>query len=199
MVGSPDGGSTGPTGAAQKDEQPYGKGEPETIEAFREVAVDLVEWHRARGEGVERKAANLLGLAGLALVLVPFAVDNPAGIGGASRAVLVWSAGAAAGLIVGAAVLCVLILRPRKSLAPESSQFQRAWADFRADRREVAADVHARYADSLLACSDGKPSVLSSIMELSDSKATLLGWAAIIVGAAIVALAAAAVAALTGA
>ncbi|HSH61423.1 MAG TPA: hypothetical protein VK988_17630 [Acidimicrobiales bacterium] len=54
----------------------FSEEEVATIAAFRDTAIEMVRWHRERAEGFERKAANLLGLGGLALALVPFAVNG---------------------------------------------------------------------------------------------------------------------------
>jgi hypothetical protein len=179
----------------------YSEDEIATIAAFREIALEMVRWHRERTDGFERRAANLLGLSGLALALVPFAVNNLTGLDRWARTSVRWATAVAAGAFFVAVLGSIQTLRPRKNatLAPETDQLQREWTHFKSDRAWKAADVEGMFTDSLLSAQAGTDSVLARGKLFAEVKARGLRVAAYSVGIAIVALTVAVFSALLGA
>jgi hypothetical protein len=186
-------------GSAQPD---FSHDEIAAIDAFHDAGWEMVRLHDARGEGMERKAANLLGLAGLALVLVPFAVNDLDGEADTAAAVVHWGTGVGAVALSVGALLCVATLWPRKSSVPDSGQLRRQWADFcqARPRTHKAAEIKAMLTGSLLVgntLSGGdKPGVLTTTKSVADGKAKFLTVGAALIALAVVSLAASVVAAL---
>lgn len=171
------------------------------ITAFREAALEMVRWHLTRVDGFERKAANLLGLGGLALAVVPFAVNDLAGLAPWARVTVRMATGAAAVSLSVAAYFCLRVLGPKKdaSAAPEIAQFLETWATFRQSRDETAGDVIGRFADSLLSAHESRPPVVVAVKELAEAKGRQLRYAARFVTVAVAGLTIAVVFALLGA
>jgi uncharacterized membrane protein YqjE len=179
----------------------YSEDEIATIGAFREIALEMVRWHRERTDGFERRAANLLGLSGLALALVPFAVNNLTGLDRWARTSVRWATAVAAGAFFVAVLGSIQTLRPRKNAtsAPETEQLQQEWTHFKRDREWKAADVEGMFTDSLLSAQAGTESVLAGVKRFAEDKATGLRVAAYSIAIAIVALTVAVFSALLGA
>jgi uncharacterized membrane protein YqjE len=196
-------GSSDPTvlsGNVTSSSSKYSEDEVATISAFRAAALEMVRWHRERADGFERRAANLLGLSGLALALVPFAVNNLSGLDRWARtSVRYATAGAAIALFV-AVIGCIQTLRPRKKLlAPETDQLQDEWVRFKKDRDWTSGDVEGMFADSLLSAEEGKEPVLAVVKRLAEAKATGVHVAVFSVAVAVIALTVAVLSALVGA
>lgn len=184
-----------PTG----DRKPRPQEQVAVIGAFKTAATDLVGWHHQRAEALERKAANLLGLCGLALTLTPF-VAAGLDVSGWNRMVARGATGVAAVALAIGGLLCVAVLRPRTSAAPDSGQLMKAWADYFDGKGEIydAAGVEGMSSDSLLRGSGDTPAVLSAVKDFADSKGRYMKWASRLMGLAVIALAVAVLVALIG-
>lgn len=188
-------------GCVTDDSDDYSGKEAAAINAFRETALEMVRWHLTRVDGFERKAATLLGLGGLALAVVPFAVNDLAGLAPWARGTVRVATATAATSLWLAGVFCLQTLRPKRnaSAAPETRQFEDAWAKFRADRDLTAGDVNGMFADSLLSPDEPRPPVVVVLKELAQEKGRWLGQAAWCVAVAVTGLTIAVVFALLGA
>ncbi len=179
----------------------FSEEEVATIAAFRDTAIEMVRWHRERAEGFERKAANLLGLGGLALALVPFAVNDLTGLDGWATSTVRWATAGAAVALGFAVFCCIRALRPRKRAvgAPETEQLQEQWARFRTCREWTAGDVNGMLADSLLARDGDMAQVLATVKAFADAKARWVRIAAYSVACAVTGLTIGVLSALIGA
>lgn len=166
------------------------------IKAFRESALEMARWHLTRTEGFEHKAANLLGLSGLALAVVPFAVNDLGGLAVWARHVVRLATGFGAFALAVGAICCLQVVRPRKnaSAAPETAQLQEQWAEFLKQRTLTAGDVDGTFTDSLLS----EP-ILDTLKNLAERKGRWLGRAAWSVAGAVAGLTIAVLSALLGA
>lgn len=186
-------------GCVTDDSDDYSAKEAAAINAFRETALEMVRWHLTRIDGFERKAATLLGLGGLALAVVPFAVNDLAGLVPWARGTVRVATAVAAMFLWLAGVFCLQTLRPKASAAPQTRQFEDAWAKFRANRDLTAGDVNTMFADSLLSPDEPRRPVVVILKELAKEKGRWLGRAAWCVAAAVTGLTIAVVFALVGA
>ncbi len=179
----------------------YSEDEIATIGAFREAALEMVRWHRERADGFERRAANLLGLSGLALALVPFAVNNLTGLDAWATTSVRWATAVAAVALFVAVLGCIHTLRPKRNAtsAPEIEQLQEEWMRFKSHRDWMAADVEGMFTNSLLSAEDGKEPVLARVKRFAEAKADGLRVAVYCVAVAVVALTVAIFSALLGA
>lgn len=182
--------------SATQGTEDYPDEELAAITAFRETALDMARWHLTRTDGFEQKAANLLGLSGLALAVVPFAVNDLAGLASWARPVVRVATGFGALALFVGALYCLQVVRPREnaSAAPETAQLQEAWAKFSKHRTWTAGDVKGMFADSLLSTP-----LLDTVKELAERKGCWLGRAAWSVAVAVAGLTIAVVFALIGA
>ncbi len=174
----------------------YPDDELAAIRVFRETALEMARWHLTRIQAFEQKAANLLGLSGLALAVVPFAVNDLGALAMWARHVVRLATGFGALALAVGAICCLQVVRPRKnaSAAPETAQLQEQWADFSKHRTLTAWDVDGTFTDSLLS----QP-ILDTLKKLAEKKGGWLGRAAWSVVGAVAGLTIAVLSALLGA
>lgn len=150
------------------------------IQAFIDQARWLLQWHESRSAGVTSRAVSTLGFAGVILALIPAgaaSIDTRRHAG--LEVALVLSCGA----LVTSAVLCLLVLAPMPSGAPQIRQLRTQWAEFLAMMAAGSpgqSAIEANIAESLLHGSiiDGM-SPLDLAKQEADRRAGLFRWATV--------------------
>ena len=137
--------------------------------AYVDQARWLIGWHHDRAAMLASRAVSILGFVGVILALFPAGLSSVSDVDRTSTQIT--TAIALAALLV-TAVLCLMVLAPRGSGAPQIRQLRDQWAHFLEDGPHPQTPMEINLAESLLHASHlDKDSPVDLARREADSRA----------------------------
>lgn len=160
---------------------------------FLEQARHLASWHRQRAENTERKAAGLLGFAGVALTLVGAVVPtllSPGRVIGSFEVAGALLLGLAALLLLGSGGCALGAMMMRSGQTPGIGDLRVRWTESRSGRDWSESRVLGSFAKQWIEGS-GESSPLADLHHEAEKRARWVNWSVALLFSAAVLLTAA--------